>query len=76
MITQQTIDVYKFEDLDSDTQERVVNTWEADIYFDSTVEDIVTVATMLGVKFDTRTITTYGGQKRQEPRIEYSVGNC
>lgn len=50
--------------------------WNVDHdWWDSTFDDAVDIANMMGISIETRTVALYGGGTRQEPRIFFS-GFC
>lgn len=77
MPTTVEIQLFKYDELTPTAQEKA-REWYRDLEMQDcdlsfVTEDFTEIAEMLGFDFSTHTVTLYGGGKRQEPNIYYSL---
>jgi hypothetical protein len=71
--------VYTFDELSDEAKEKARDWFresrdESDFW--AVLEDFAQIADMLGITFDTHSVTLMSGKTRNDPNIYYSVGYC
>lgn len=73
------VTLYQYDELSPDAQARARDWWrdliEPSDFADFTIADAATIADLLGVSLNTRTVKLYGGGTRQEPVVGWSLDN-